>query len=83
MSITSRSGVVAAENSSAFVHPLHENTVGMIGPLQGENFLSTVAVHNNGIPMQRFQLEVGPLHQSTRGRLCEQKSTLRLWDRAP
>jgi hypothetical protein len=42
-----------------------------------------VAVHNNGIPMQRFQLEVGPLHQSTRGRLCEQKSTLRLWDRAP
>ena len=44
-----QNGVVAAENSGAFVHPLHENTVGMIGPLQREHFLPALAVHNNGI----------------------------------
>src|SRR6202521_4994339 len=42
-------GVVTAENSGAFVHPLHENTVGMIGPLQREHFLPALAVHNNSI----------------------------------
>src|ERR1700676_2206823 len=42
-------GVVIAENSGAFVHPLHENTVGMIGTLQREHFLLALAVHNNGI----------------------------------
>src|SRR5450631_1996118 len=42
-------GVVTAENSGAFVHPLHENTVGMVGPLQREHFLPALAVHNNGI----------------------------------
>ena len=42
-------GVVATENSGAFVHPLHENTVGMIGPLQREHFLPALAVHNDGI----------------------------------
>jgi hypothetical protein len=42
-------GVVTAENSGAFVHPLHENTVGMIGPPQREYFLLALAVHNNGI----------------------------------
>ena len=25
--------VIAAENSGALIHPLHESTVGMIGPL--------------------------------------------------
>ena len=42
-------GVVAAENSCAFVHPLHKNAVGMIGPLQREYFLPALAFHNNGI----------------------------------
>ena len=42
-------GVVAAENRGAFVHLLHENTIGMIGPLQREYFLPAWAVHNNGI----------------------------------
>ncbi len=41
--------VSAAVNSSAFVHPLHESTVGMIGPLQREHFLPASTVHNNGI----------------------------------
>jgi hypothetical protein len=47
--IAVQDGVIATENSGAFVHPLHENTVGMIGPLQREHFLPAVAVHDNGI----------------------------------
>src|ERR1051326_277981 len=42
-------GVVAAENRGAFIHPLHENTVGMIGPLQREHLLPGFAAHDNGI----------------------------------
>jgi hypothetical protein len=42
-------GVVAAENSGAFVHTLHENTVGMVGPLEREHLLPAWAVYNNGI----------------------------------
>jgi hypothetical protein len=42
-------GVIAAENSGAFIHPLHESTVGMIGPLQREHFPLALAVHDNGI----------------------------------
>jgi hypothetical protein len=41
--------LIAAENSGAFVHPLHKNTVGMIGPLQRKHLLAALAVHNNGI----------------------------------
>ena len=47
--VTVQYNVVTAENSGAFVHPLHKNTVGMIGPLQREHFLLALAVHNNGI----------------------------------
>ena len=41
--------VVAAQNRGAFVHPLHENTVGMIGPPQREHLLPALAVPNDGI----------------------------------
>src|ERR1700674_1646090 len=47
--VTVQDGVITAENSGAFVHPLHENTIGVIGPLQRELFLLALAVHNNGI----------------------------------
>ena len=52
-SIAVQDGVVTAENSGAFIHPLHENTVGMIGPLEREHFLPALAVHNNGIYFAR------------------------------
>jgi hypothetical protein len=41
--------VIFAENGGAFVHPLHENTVGMVGPLQREHPLPAWAVHYNSI----------------------------------
>jgi hypothetical protein len=47
--VAMQDGVVTAENSGAFIHPLHENTVGMIGPLPREHFLLALAVHDNGI----------------------------------
>ena len=42
-------GVVAAENSGAFVHLLYENTVDMVGPFDREHLLPAWAVHHNGI----------------------------------
>jgi hypothetical protein len=42
--------VVAAKNGGAFVHPLHENTVGMVGPLQREHLLPAWAVHTRPSP---------------------------------
>ena len=42
-------GVVAAENRCAFVHPLHKNTVGMIGSLQREHLFPAWSLHDDGI----------------------------------
>ena len=41
--------MVAAEDRGALIHSFDEHPVGVIGPLQGEHFLATAALHNNGI----------------------------------
>ena len=57
--ITMQNDVVGTENRSAFVHPLNENTVCMVGSFQCEDLVPALAVHHNRVHFARANCPKG------------------------